>query len=553
MSIFFDHHIILERFRNHPAFRDIDKETFDIDSPANRIYLPADRNLAAKLNVSPHPGRHVSSYVEAVCKTLHHIAQTPSPSDRAEEIRNLIDAMRIGFANEDLYVNVPIGKTDEDVALGIERVFKDYRAYRDRYPDKLRKIKELEQRGADSGLQHLIKWWLYLDNAEKEKLIDEVIARNPGVNVTSGNRDLDGTRWRSKFAATDPSSSGFRTPGSAPVNATDFPPLPGYNSPALAGLNEPEGFRRSDPRFTGVLPPSLAPSPNERQLGQLPPTTAAPTDPLVLRFDPMTGAPLPFYENPLMRDAPGNGSSLAQDILPWLAGGAALGIAAPFVPAWLAAILAGLALTSRVANAQEPGSGAASDIVTDPGGVFSTGAPAFNAFINGGMAGNTTRSGDLVSPMPGSPLSQRAPLGQDAGSGGSVSDRFGNWTDTPVDTRSVAPSNAPGAPLAADAVAPEEVRRLTRVNASNAGSVFTSGSTPVPYLPSTEFDDRFGNWTVPTADGRSRQTSGPIGGLANEPSYVIQPPIFGVDDPGNPRNDADEWFSRWIRPLLRPE
>ncbi|MGY8633202.1 hypothetical protein RAD15_12065 [Bradyrhizobium sp. 14AA] len=115
----------------------------------------------------------------------------------------------------------------------------------------------------------------------------------------------------------------------------------------------------------------------------------------------------------------------------------------------------------------------------------------------------------------------------------------------------VAPA-APTAP-AAGAVAPEEVRRLTRVNASNAGSVFTSGSAPVPYLPSTEFSERFGNWSMPTADGQSPQTSRPIGAFADEPSYLIPPPIFGSDGPGNPRNDAEEWFSRWIRPLLRPD
>lgn len=76
----------------------------------------------------------------------------------------------------------------------------------------------------------------------------------------------------------------------------------------------------------------------------------------------------------------------------------------------------------------------------------------------------------------------------------------------------------------------------------------------MPYLPSTEFNDRFGNWTTPTADGRPPQTSKPIGAFADETSYLIPPPIFGVDGLGsNPHNDAEEWFSRWVRPLLPPE
>ena len=109
MSIFFDHHIIPERFRNHPAFRGIDKKTFDIDAPENRIYLPANRELAAKLEVSPHPSRHVELYGDLICKRLKEIATIESPDERLVEIKTLIDAMRVGFLNGHLYTNVPIG------------------------------------------------------------------------------------------------------------------------------------------------------------------------------------------------------------------------------------------------------------------------------------------------------------------------------------------------------------------------------------------------------------------------------------------------------------
>jgi hypothetical protein len=131
-------------------------------------------------------------------------------------------------------------------------------------------------------------------------------------------------------------------------------------------------------------------------------------------------------------------------------------------------------------------------------------------------------------------------------------DRFGTWPDAPAGT--LLAGDVPEVPLAssAAAVAPAEVRRLTHANSSNAGSVFTSGSAPIPYLPSTEFSDRFGNWALPSADGRPPQVSRPTGVFADEPSYLIPPPIFGADDPRNPRNDAEEWFSRWIRPLFPP-
>lgn len=47
--------------------------------------------------------------------------------------------------------------------------------------------------------------------------------------------------------------------------------------------------------------------------------------------------------------------------------------------------------------------------------------------------------------------------------------------------------------------------------------------------------------------------SRPTEAFAHEPSYLIQPPIFGVDGAGNPRNDTEEWFSRWIRFSFGPE
>jgi hypothetical protein len=91
------------------------------------------------------------------------------------------------------------------------------------------------------------------------------------------------------------------------------------------------------------------------------------------------------------------------------------------------------------------------------------------------------------------------------------------------------------------------------VNETNAGNVFTTGSAPVPFLPSTAFDDRFGSWTIPAAGGQQPQPTKPIGVFADEPSYFIPPPIFGVYGAINPHSDSEEWFSRWIRPLLPPE
>ena len=44
--------------------------------------------------------------------------------------------------------------------------------------------------------------------------------------------------------------------------------------------------------------------------------------------------------------------------------------------------------------------------------------------------------------------------------------------------------------------------------------------------------------------------SRPVDAFADEPSYLIPPPIWGFED-SDTRNGAEEWFSRWGRPLSR--
>lgn len=452
-----------------------------------------------------------------------------------------MDAMRIGFAKGELYTNVPIGGTLEEIQHGIKKVVTNNEGYISDNPDSHRDLRDREQRGLETGHDHLPLWSAILGHARREELLDKAVKQDP-QHITARNRHLGGTQY-SKFTPVD---DVFHVPPSTPANPADAPLPPPFFPPFLQWLNEPEGFTRNDPRFTGALPAFPAAGRNEQQFGRLPPTTAAPSDPLVLRSDPVTGMPLPFYENPLV-----GGSSLAENALPWLAGVAAVGVAAPFVPAWLLAI-GGILALSRAANAQESSPGATMDAAA-PRRLFSIGAPAHNTMggvsnVDGGASSSDSPGSSTVRPQLGGVSS----LNREAHAS-TFADRFGNWVSTPDGTMPTTDLPEVAATPAAGSVAPEEARRLARVNELNAGNVFTSGNAPVPYLPSTEFNERFGNWTVPTADGRSPQTSKPIGIFADEPSYLIPPPIFGVDGPGSPRNDAEEWFSRWIRPLVRPE
>ncbi len=549
MAILWEHHIIPKKFKCHPAFRGLDKQVLGVEAPHNLIYLPADDELARRMGVSPHPGGHNFRYYKAVGDTLDLIAKEEDPNLCAKEIRRLMDAMRVGLVNGDLYTNAPNGGTGEEVARGVTNVVERYDEYSERNRKQIEALDEFDRRSAEAGYSHLGKWSAILGNAAREKLLSEAIRKDPQLTVTSGNKDLAGTRWQQKFATTD---DNFHIPGSEPVDPNHVPQLRGLTPSPLPEF-APEGLTRSDPRLTYGLSGFPAASPDWQRFGQLPPSTATPSDdPLVLKFDPMTGAPLPFHENSLMRD-PDSKSSVAQDALPWLFGGAALGVAAPFVlpslPAWLSALIAlGTASTTMgsFANARP-------SITSPSGGVFATGAPPYNPF-NTDRASNANGKVDrLLGAQSSAPSLTDNTADQEVTRPGTFNDRFGNWPGIPAVATSSQPSSNSQAPTAAaaEAAAPDEVRRLTRVNASNADSVFASGSAPVPYLASPEFDNRFGNWQE--EGKRPRQVSGPVGSFADEPSYAIPPPIWGLGASANSRGDSEEWFSRWIQPLLRQD
>lgn len=81
-------------------------------------------------------------------------------------------------------------------------------------------------------------------------------------------------------------------------------------------------------------------------------------------------------------------------------------------------------------------------------------------------------------------------------------------------------------PGSASTVPPEQVRRLARANTSNSGNALALGNQPAS-----------------VADGV----------FANEPSYSIPPPIWGFESRSDSRDEAEDWFARWIQPFLRQE
>lgn len=539
------HHVLPQSLARHPVINFL-ANRFNIDGIRNRMALPATQNLADDLKSSPHSGGHLASYYDGFDEYLDKVNLTDEfkagvagrewqLDSVVSDLNKLLAAAKYAQANGHLFPNTPTGMTREQANETNENWFKNWRKYAqdngDQIQEMLDTIDQLSASGQWNGALH----WPILSPTSGLSLADRIEIRN---------RYLGGSPITQHFTAVRPVPA---LPGLVPSFVDTR--LPGFNPIPPGDLNQPEGFTPSNPLWTFGLRGFPALDPDWQRIGQPPPTSATPSDPLILKFDPMTGVPLPFYENPLMRD-PGSGSSVARNALPWLLGGAALGLAAPFLlptmPTWVWTLgaLGGAGIAAGSSANAEPRNNSS-------GGVFAEGAPPYNPFGPGGVSNANSNGSQPFGPQSSArPLTGDA-LDQEAVRSGTFSDRFGNWPGTAAvvtPSQPLTKAEAPAAP-APGVAAPEEVRRLTRANASNAGSAFESGSAPVPYLSSPEFDDRFGNWRV--KEKRPQQVSSPFGTFADEPGYVIPPPIWGLEASANPRNDAEEWFSRWIQPLLR--
>lgn len=543
------HHILPRLLASHPVIKFLD-DRFSHDAIRNRMALPSTQRLATELSSSPHTGGHLGTYYEGFRTFLEQVKRSPrynaaiagdsrAQDELVSDLNGLVAAAKYALANGHLFANTPEGMTTEQANDENEKWFTNWRKYSEDYQAKIQQMQETVDQYDNAG---------QLDAA----------LHLPLLSPTSGLSMAERIDILKRLRGGSPISLHFTPIGPVPGLPGLVPPfvdtrLPGFIPPSLLGLNQPEGFTPSNPLLTYGLPGFPAASADWEHLMKVPPSTAVPQEQQVLQFHSEIGQPLTYLSDQSQvlgpQTPPDQGSAL-------LMGAGVLGSGAMMIPGaqgFGAALLAGLtaaALTRPAFAATSSG-----DTKVADGSVFSNGAAPYKPFDVGLPGLRSGKGRDESVGLSGSPGSDKRLLSPEWGRAATFADRFGNWSDTPAGTMPA--QNAPGAPStspAAGAVATAEVRRLTRVNESNAGSVFTSGSAPVPYLPSTEFNERFGSWTVPTADGRSQQTSKPIGAFADEPSYLIPPPIFGVDGLGsNPHNDAEEWFSRWIRPLLGPE
>jgi hypothetical protein len=513
-----------------------------------------DQGLANALNSSPHTGGHLATYSKGFDEFLTNLrvhsafnsalAGDPAALDNLSgELNTFVAAAKYALAKKHLFANTPVGMTPELANEKNKEWFANWEKYAEDNRDEIQQMQDTVDQLHNSGRRDDALWWPVLSPTSNLSLADKI----------------DTLR---RYGVTSPTSQQFTMIG-------PIPDLPGFNSPvvdthlpgdiqpSLEGLKQSEGFTPIDPLSTYGLPGFPVVDPLSQGLGQLPPAAAIPQDLQVLQFNQETGRPLTFSDgSPVMGPALPNGDTpSAKALLYGTAAAGALFLAPELLP--LLPLLAGLGLVGLAGTAASATAfaGTRSDAGARGGGIFSAGTAPYNPFNDDQTSpGASGGAGNHLGSASRPPLIDGTPFQQESTSGDTFVDRFGSWTETSAGTMPAQASGALGAPTpgSVGAVAPEDVRRLTRVNSSNAVNAFPSGTSPVPHLPPSEFDDRFGNWSTLPDDGQSRQTSRPVGAFADEPSYLIPPPIWGLEDPGL-RTGAEEWFSRWIRPLLRQD
>jgi hypothetical protein len=519
--MFYIHHILPQKFASHPVIYFL-ANRFNHDAIGNRMALPSTQGLAAEISSSPHTGGHLGEYYEGFRKylddvhtSLRHDA-TLAGDERAlddvvADLNVLLAAAKYAQANGHLFANTPEGMTTEEANEATRKWFNNWRRYATDNEVQIRQMQETVDQLYDAGRADAAEYWPLLSPTSRLGLEErtDILRRFP-----------KGTPISLQFEAASPVPA---LPGLAPPFVDTR--LPGFLPPPVEVLGHPEGFTPSNPPLIDGVPGFPVFNPALQGLGQLPPSAAMPPLPQMLQFHSETGNLLRSSDgSPLMGPNPYNMPHDPADGPAILRGLAMFGAATaapvllPLLPAWAPiAVALGLA-----------GAAASSAARADPTGTTDNGASAARAF---------------------DPAVGQAVSDQGAMRAGTFADRFGNWMDTPTGTTPA--SSRPETPSdpAAQAAVLDDVRRLSRVNEPSSGSAFTIGSAPIPYLPSTEFNDRYGSWRTSNGDWGTQQASKPLGMLADEPSYFIPPSIF---DP-HPGIHADEWFSRWIRPFLRPD
>ena len=145
-----DHHVIEQQtFRNDPLLRVLAKsKLIEKDAFENRLYMPADRELAQAMRISPHSGGPIADYQDGIGFELRQLQFSrdgqealrgdPAALRRvAAQVKDLRDTMTVGLVNGDLYTNAPLGMRADDIRPVTQSFFLESRSYAQLHASKI--------------------------------------------------------------------------------------------------------------------------------------------------------------------------------------------------------------------------------------------------------------------------------------------------------------------------------------------------------------------------------------------------------------------------------
>ncbi|MCV0380518.1 AHH domain-containing protein [Nitratireductor sp.] len=151
-----EHHIIeRQAFGKSGLLKELSKRNlFNLDSPRNLLNLPQSRDLAAKLGVSPHQGGPLKAYSEGLAGQLQRLQGTKDyramlSGDKAAgqrlagRVNGLMDTLKAGLVNGDLYTNTPKGLSDVATNAKISSFFGDLDGYTRKHAAQIGKLGKL--------------------------------------------------------------------------------------------------------------------------------------------------------------------------------------------------------------------------------------------------------------------------------------------------------------------------------------------------------------------------------------------------------------------------
>lgn len=145
-----DHHVIEQQtFRNDPLLRVLARaKLIEKDAFENRLYMPADRELAQAMRISPHSGGPIADYQDGIGFELRRLQFSrdgqealrgdPAALQRvAAQVKDLRDTMTVGLVNGDLYTNAPLGMRADDIRPMTQSFFLENRSYAQLHASKI--------------------------------------------------------------------------------------------------------------------------------------------------------------------------------------------------------------------------------------------------------------------------------------------------------------------------------------------------------------------------------------------------------------------------------